>query len=206
MVTFYIKSLDSNAVPNLRPFAVPSTCPNLSLGKLLSLTALSSSIFSGNCPKMGRRFHLVSLFGLLWVLFGTQVSASVISGDSPTSHWMGLMADVLGPMNIPDMVLPGTHDSGTYNLTDSIERDPDDLPELVVELIKILQDDFGILEPYDIIKTWAKTQQYDVYGQLVRGNRFVDIRVCWDGQTCAETLDLAFAPQTHFSSHLQVSN
>jgi hypothetical protein len=129
--------------------------------------------------------HLIFATFAIFLIPPSILSKPVSTDSPPTARWMSLMANTLAPMTIPDMVLPGTHDSGTYNLTDTIERDPDDLPEIVVQLIKILQNDFGILEPYDIIKTWAKTQKYNVYEQLLRGNRFLDVRVCWDGHTYA---------------------
>lgn len=148
---------------------------------------------------MGLRY-----LGLLWVVCLVALFATLTSADlpyypqtpyitpapkpwnptPPTARWMELMDTVLAPMTIPDMVLPGTHDTGTYLLMDSLERDTDSLPEFVRHLIEVLQKDFGIREPYKIIREWARTQSYRVYDQLVKGIRFLDIRVCWSNSTC----------------------
>jgi hypothetical protein len=70
---------------------------------------------------------------------------------------------------------------GAYKLYDTVV--PDGLPDWLIEAIKILRNDFNIELPFDIIRNWATTQQYNYYNQLARGIRFLDIRVVWDGTT-----------------------
>ncbi len=65
-----------------------------------------------------------------------------------TKTWMSSLAP---STRIVDMTIPGTHDSGAYNITSSA-----------------------------IWKVWAQTQTLSLLQQLNSGVRFLDIRLGWD--------------------------
>eukprot|EP01130_Rhizamoeba_saxonica_P015160 TRINITY_DN6751_c0_g1_i1.p1 TRINITY_DN6751_c0_g1~~TRINITY_DN6751_c0_g1_i1.p1 ORF type:complete len:392 (+),score=64.95 TRINITY_DN6751_c0_g1_i1:150-1178(+) len=81
-------------------------------------------------------------------------------------------------MTLSEITLPGTHDTGTYNLTFDLQ-DKNFLEPWVVEIIEYLER-IGIEEPLKVILRWAVTQKYNVYEMLWNGIRFLDIRVCFD--------------------------
>lgn len=95
------------------------------------------------------------------------------------SHWMGDMKDVIGPLTLCQISIPGTHDSGTYNISTSSTFSPDK-----PDFITFIQDNaFGVLKfavmtaikPF--IVGWARTQNMDIGTQLFHGVRYLDIRV-----------------------------
>ncbi|PBC34005.1 PI-PLC X domain-containing protein [Apis cerana cerana] len=60
------------------------------------------------------------------------------------------MSDILGPLKIKDIFLPGTHDSAAYDVNGTITS---------------------------IISKFAVTQDLDILGQLIHGVRYLDIRL-----------------------------
>ena len=66
-----------------------------------------------------------------------------------------------------DLMLPGTHDSGTYAITSSSYMSPD-----ASDLLK----DLGSFEP-SLVSRWCKTQNLNTAQQLNAGIRYFDIRV-----------------------------
>ncbi|XP_043589596.1 PI-PLC X domain-containing protein 1-like [Bombus pyrosoma] len=69
-------------------------------------------------------------------------------GTQPT--WMKERKDILGPLKMKQIFLPGTHDSASYNEND---------------------------DSASIISDFAVTQDLDILGQLIHGVRYLDIRV-----------------------------
>jgi len=71
--------------------------------------------------------------------------------------------------------------SGTYHLENAIDKAEGALPDWLINIIDYLKKE-GVLEPFILIRPWAQTQFYRLYDQLVRGIRFFDIRIVWDGK------------------------
>ncbi|XP_050587359.1 PI-PLC X domain-containing protein 1-like [Bombus affinis] len=69
-------------------------------------------------------------------------------GTQPT--WMKERKDILGPLKMKQIFLPGTHDSASYNEND---------------------------DRASIVSDFAVTQDLDILGQLIHGVRYLDIRV-----------------------------
>lgn len=67
------------------------------------------------------------------------------------------------------MVLPGTHDTGTYHL--DYELSPG-VEKWVQDVIDLMQK-IGIDEPFVVIHDWAQSQYYDVYHQLYMYGKFL---------------------------------
>jgi len=76
-------------------------------------------------------------------------------------------------------VIPGTHDTGTYNLSLLFEENTDYFPPWVIQILDFLEKE-GFDEPERIVHQWSLTQTRTVYDSLVNGIRFLDIRLCWD--------------------------
>jgi streptogramin lyase len=112
---------------------------------------------------------------------------AALSGPS----WMYDSRDVIGNRRLTDIVIPGTHDSGTYGITWSSEG-ADDGKGVSVVIAWInhvetkwyggLLDIFGVLDfvraaASDITSWWARTQRASFPTQLEDGIRYFDLRV-----------------------------
>lgn len=98
-------------------------------------------------------------------------------------------------LTLRELTLPGTHDSGTYHLVDTIAPDyggkdaqknmdeylgyldgiPDEIP------LSIFDDIRGLIRSitYSSTRKWGRTQDKNIYDQLASGIRYLDLRVCW---------------------------
>lgn len=85
---------------------------------------------------------------------------------------MGDLAPYIGNRPFNKVILPRSHDTGTYNL------DPTIAPkQAITDQLNVLKS-FGIgYIVTDVIKTWAKTQNLNVYDQLKSGIRGLDLRI-----------------------------
>lgn len=93
-------------------------------------------------------------------------------------RWMTNMSDQLGAMQVNRIILPGTHDSGTYSITSQSMLSPDLAPEWAAVAAKVASI-LGI--PVDtIISNWARAQGKTVLQQLQAGVRYLDLRVALD--------------------------
>lgn len=74
-----------------------------------------------------------------------------------------------------ELVIPGSHDSGTFSLDKHMEVGPDESP-----LLQKLSDIplIGKLEK-SVIYNWAKAQSMTIYDQLSHGIRYLDLRVAY---------------------------
>lgn len=96
-------------------------------------------------------------------------------GDFMYSNWMNENYESLKDLQLNQLVLPGTHDSGTYNL--SKEKLAPDAEDSIKQIWNLRADgSFGI---EDFIHDWAKCQNLKFYDQLNNGIRYFDLRVCW---------------------------
>lgn len=106
--------------------------------------------------------HGISVLGIR----NTQDYILISAADRKSvSGWMGQIFDILKNKPINRIVIPGSHDSGTYDLGDVLSPDYS-LP------IKLSGAQINAL---------AKTQYYSLAEQLDRGVRYLDIRLCSDG-------------------------
>jgi len=106
--------------------------------------------------------HGVSIFGIRntqdRILFSAAKKETV-------TGWMGQIYDIIKDRSINKLMLPGSHDSGTYDLGTKISPDSTLPPIISGAQINLL----------------ARTQYYSIAEQLDRGIRYLDIRLCSDG-------------------------
>lgn len=111
---------------------------------------------------------LYALF-FLCVTFTSAVFAS-------TANWM---SEIPNDRIMNQLIIPGTHDSGSYAITSfskfSLTHD-DPLPMWIEEISNILPISLVRM----IVAGWSKTQPYSIADQLNNGIRYLDFRVCHD--------------------------
>lgn len=114
------------------------------------------------------------------VFFGTNgyaVGASNLGARTiNTNNWMEQLGNAIGPVKLRNLFIPGSHDSGSYNITANSGIGPDDgIP--------------GWLQPFingsdtlrQIAAGWAAAQGQNVYQQLNNGIRYLDLRAATRG-------------------------
>lgn len=104
---------------------------------------------------------LYSRFGLV----GSQDALHISSTAQDMASWMG---SVNPRLQVGQLVLPGTHDSGTAGIDGDSRLTPDAGPEIVRAA--------GVAPA--LVAGWSRTQSVDVAGQLRRGSRYLDLRLC----------------------------
>ena len=85
------------------------------------------------------------------------------AGSYDTASWMGDIYQGREATQLRDIVIPGTHDSGTYNFSSSSDVAPGQPG--YYELAK------------GIVADWGRTHSYNIYDQLQRGIRYFDLRI-----------------------------
>ncbi|MFS2035623.1 hypothetical protein ACEN8I_16495 [Polaromonas sp. CT11-55] len=80
------------------------------------------------------------------------------------ARWMDMLAEVLGPLTLRSVVFPGTHDSGTSDITSASNFSPDGNPSI---------RHF----PRAWVVPFAKAQGLSIDRQLHAGIRYFDLRV-----------------------------
>ena len=68
---------------------------------------------------------------------------------------------------LKDLVIPGSHDSGTFSLDKNMEIGPDE-PNLIRKFGKLVKP---------VVYNWSVTQSMTIYQQLSSGIRYLDLRV-----------------------------
>jgi Phosphatidylinositol-specific phospholipase C, X domain len=94
----------------------------------------------------------------------------------PSSDWMGQLAvsiPAFANAPIKEIILPGTHDSATYNITTDSPYSPDE--SNTSKILKLLGNTKFI---HGIYARWSKTQVLNINQQLNHGIRYLDIRLC----------------------------
>ena len=89
------------------------------------------------------------------------------------AEWMSNHYDDLKAKCLTQITLPGTHDTGTYDLGETVAPG-NELPSW----IKTVQDISAGKLITPVIHDWAVTQKDNVGDQLSKGIRFLDLRVC----------------------------
>lgn len=91
-----------------------------------------------------------------------------------SAQWMRQDWTSIANRTLASLALPGTHDSGTYNLSLTVASGllNADLLALLAELQRL-----GVSVPEEVIRNWAKSQTTSILGQLHAGARYIDFRV-----------------------------
>lgn len=87
----------------------------------------------------------------------------------PHCTWMGDQAGAIGDLPLAEVVIPGTHDSGSYGITPTSPASPDADPAIKAAAAIHLA----------IASDWAKAQPAPFRTQLLRGIRYFDMRVAF---------------------------
>jgi hypothetical protein len=88
-------------------------------------------------------------------------------GDYRSDNWVAQVFAGRGNTRLRDMVIPGSHDAATYNITKDSALAPDG---------QWFYDILGSVSR-NIAAVWSKTQTYNLYDQLKIGVRHFDLRV-----------------------------
>ena len=103
---------------------------------------------------------------------------NVIFGVTNTSNWMELLRD---DIRLSEVVMPGSHDSGTYALTSRIQSEPlAGIFDRFVEIFCRSLQSIGV-PIWNIITPWSTTQTQTIFNQAMLGIRYFDIRAGWNG-------------------------
>ena len=114
---------------------------------------------------MQKYIHNLILF--IFIIFSVNIFAD-------NNNWM---SQIPNDRILNQLIIPGTHNSGSYNITGfsqfSLSSD-NPLPIWIEEISNIL--------PISLVRTivagWSKTQPYPITDQLNNGVRYLDFRVC----------------------------
>lgn len=100
-----------------------------------------------------------------YAISGTQDWLDISATGLDTASWMSRVPPKL---RINQLVLPGSHDSGTADLTQDSAVTPD-ASAVIAHAASIAPG---------LVAGWSKAQGTDVAGQLRRGVRYFDLRLC----------------------------
>ena len=90
-----------------------------------------------------------------------------MAGNSvDVSPWMEKLPN---KKKLKDLVIPGSHDSGTFSLDKNMEIGPDE-PNLIRKFGKLVKP---------VVYNWSVTQSMTIYQQLSSGIRYLDLRVAY---------------------------
>lgn len=93
--------------------------------------------------------------------------------DNDYSRWMENLPNEKQLCPLKDLVIPGSHDSGTFYLDQEMEIGPDES-----STIQMLGSVFGKVAK-SVIHSWSVTQSMTIYEQLLSGIRYLDLRVAY---------------------------
>ena len=93
--------------------------------------------------------------------------------DNDYSRWMENLPNEKQLSPLKDLVIPGSHDSGTFFLDQNMEIGPDES-----SAIHTLGSIFGKVAK-SVIHSWSVTQSMTIYEQLLSGIRYLDLRVAY---------------------------
>ena len=108
------------------------------------------------------------------------------TGVTLNPDWMGELADKIANKKLREIVIPGTHDSLTYDISQNSQLAPDNpvnstmanyqaFKEKVHKLFSKEEITDSLLKKF--ISGWSKTQSKSAYEQLMSGIRYFDLRV-----------------------------
>ncbi|WP_281557677.1 phosphatidylinositol-specific phospholipase C domain-containing protein [Thalassomonas sp. RHCl1] len=102
---------------------------------------------------------------------GTFTASADQLGPYHSQDWVGQIYQNRGDTRLRDIVIPGTHDSGTYNMHSGSDLSPD--AESWAPYVTGLLGQAG----GHIIAKWGRTQSYDIHTMLEKGIRHFDLRI-----------------------------
>lgn len=107
------------------------------------------------------------------------ISVAISNSNLSGKTWMTDIASYIGDFKLNELVIPGTHDSGTYGVSATSTIAPNqDIPEWVNAVYALGLSGLLVME---VIAKWAKTQGYTIAQQLDHGIRYFDLRVVRSG-------------------------
>jgi hypothetical protein len=106
-------------------------------------------------------FSGFSAFAFVWVSFLSATASAV-----GNANWMEDIYQSKPQTRLVDVAIPGTHNSGTYNISYLSPLEPGQ--PFFLNLVK------------PIVAGWSKTQYKSIYQQLMGGIRYLDIRIAFD--------------------------
>lgn len=98
------------------------------------------------------------------------------AGRIAAPAWMQEIGSDIADMPLNRVILPGTHDSATYGITNDSPISPD-----AATIMAILKTAAGPLGVNGIMAGWAKAQSLSIAQQLRAGIRYFDLRVGLNG-------------------------
>ena len=103
---------------------------------------------------------------------------SVVAALTPAT-WVGDSLSVIGDRTLQQVLLTGSHDSGSFYLTtDLMVGAAEPAMEALIELAEKLN-----VPIEDVITPWAHSQDQTFYEQMEGGIRYFDLRSGWDNVT-----------------------
>ncbi|MFH0802300.1 MAG: 6-bladed beta-propeller [bacterium] len=109
------------------------------------------------------------------------------------SNWMSDLSATIIDKNLKEVVIPGTHDTGTWAITPNSAWAHDGNPNHAQQVIDALNKKLGsfsfLLKPFEkdlydqcvvFQAGWSKTQYQCIGDQLTGGIRYLDFRVSWE--------------------------
>ena len=97
------------------------------------------------------------------------------TNEHEPSQWMGNLPNEKQLCPLRKLVIPGSHDPGTFALDKHMEVGPDESSLLQKLSHKPL---IGKVEK-SVIYNWGKAQSMSIYDQLFHGIRYLDLRVAY---------------------------
>jgi hypothetical protein len=94
----------------------------------------------------------------------------------PHESWMEGFYEEIRDKTLGELCLPGTHDSGTYELFMTIAPDAEDVIKELWEISKTAVGASVEIGPY--IRSMAVAQKKSFYDQFRDGIRYIDLRIC----------------------------
>jgi hypothetical protein len=115
----------------------------------------------------------------------TEILKFSLQNTAADSDWMGQMSEIIGSRSLRNIIIPGTHDSGTYNISEKSAISPDNTLDASLSFIDSLMQNIYKLpffgEPDPELKRffarWSKAQDKTIMEQLEAGIRYFDLRV-----------------------------
>lgn len=111
-------------------------------------------------------------------------SFNTLAVSNLNADWMANLSQNIGNKSLRNIVIPGTHDSGTHSINESSDFAPDNTLDTILANIQSIKDKINKLFKKDtssnfkkFISAWSRAQSTSIYDQLQLGIRYLDLRV-----------------------------
>jgi hypothetical protein len=105
---------------------------------------------------------------------GLSLFSQTALSASENKRWMEAQQNSIRNKSLNQLFIPGSHDSGTYSLEDTIAKNQDLTDKL--NYLKYIGVGFVLA---GVAKSWSKAQNLSIIDQLYAGVRYLDLRVGW---------------------------